>query len=429
MKKKAYVILSLPIVLAMALYFQKDPTPPTQEQLTVELQRKMDKELFVDALELIDGYKGEVSVEWLLQKAKAYEGLRQSDEAIAVYESVIEQFPQDKRAYTRLLSWYKGDYPKKYLATLSRYQEAFPNEDVVELREYRLGFERTFIPADEIFDEKNGFSVFKKGNRYGIMDSHLDVYAEAEFDRLSNCSQDTGFFAAQKNGVGFYVDENGYKRSVSDVVYEVVGFQSDNRAFAKRDGKYGFIDYHMNELTPFIYEDATSFYNGVAAVKHEGKWRLINRNFEKLSDALYDDIRMDGDKVINAFGVIWAKQNQKWQLLNEKGDLVSNESFLNVQRFVSNEPTAVQFKDGWGFIDLNGQIINAKRYQDARAFMNQKALVKINATQWVVMSEKFEFGKVLDARSVSPIHKSGIIRVEDTDGSHYFIKLNDIKND
>lgn len=426
MSKKQYLKwLVMPIVVSVLFFLVRTPTPPSKEEIKTQIETDLRKELYIDALDRLATYEtSQEDVEWLLLKAQAYEGLRQLDEVIAVYERIVDKFPQEKRAYEALLKHYKDEYPKKYVYTLYRMKRAFPHEDYKALQEYVLGYEKQYLPIDFIANSESEFYIFQKGKKFGIMDSALDVMVEAEFDKLYDYSEDTHYFGAIKDGKAFYIDSNGYKRQVSDAHYEEVGYQSEGKSFAKRDGKFGYIDYEFKELTPFSYDDATSFYKSIAAVKKDGKWRFINDKFEKMSDTLYDTIMMNRNKIMNEFGVIWAKKDNKWVLLDEQLKEIAIPYVKQVKRFASTAPTAVELENGWGFLTIKGTVLNNQRFLDAQPFYNGKAFVKNKKNQWVLISENFEFGKTVLAKNVSVIHSSGVAKVVDLDNQSYFVKIN-----
>ena len=49
--------------------------------------------------------------------------------------------------------------------------------------------------------------------------------------------------------------------------------------WAKKDGKYGYLDENGAVVIPFIYDGAKTFSGLMAAVKKGDKWGFINRDF------------------------------------------------------------------------------------------------------------------------------------------------------
>lgn len=428
MKKIKYVILAIvPVLIGVFFMLQQHTTTPQDiTQLTQILQTKMEKELFVDVVDSVANYKGDVTVELLHFKAKAYEGLKQTDEAMAVYEQIVQKFPNDKLAYEKLLTYYERDYPRKYIRLLNDMKKIFPKEAGESLTAYALEFQKTYVPAKRLFNSYGDYVVFEYDGKYGIMTKEMDIIVEAQFDKLFDYSEDTGFFGAVKDGKAFYVDEQGYKREVPDITYQELGYQIDGVAVAKKDGKYGYVDYKLNELSEFIYEDVTAFRKGFAAVKEDGKWYFINDKFKKITNEAYDTVLMDRNRVMNMFDVTWVKKDNRWQLLDNQLKEITIPMVKQVKLFISNEPTAVEFENGWGYLTTSGKMINQERFLSANPFHLGKAFVQVENGKWQVISSEFDKGEVLTANRVDTIYNTGVVQVFETDKASYFVKFNQL---
>ena len=53
---------------------------------------------------------------------------------------------------------------------------------------------------------------------------------------------------------------------------------TEGLAYHGKNGKYGFIDQSGNFVIPSIYDDASNFSEGFAAVKQKGKWGYISKD-------------------------------------------------------------------------------------------------------------------------------------------------------
>lgn len=431
MPKMKYIFFAIvPLLIGVFLMFrQQTNTSFTINELTQKLQKKMDKELFVDVVDSISEYKGEITVDLLYFKAKAYEGLKQLDEAIAVYEEIIQTFPQEKAAYDKLLGYYESEYPQKYIRLLYDMKKIFPQDSGNHLMAYALKFQKTYVPANRLFNSSSDYIVFEYDGKYGIMTKEMEVLVEAEFDKLLDYSEDTGFFGAVKDGKAFYVDEQGYKREVPDILYQELGYQIDGMAVAKKEGKFGYIDYKLNELSEFVYEDATAFRKGIAAIKEKGKWYFINDKFEKIKNESYDMVLMNRNRVMNAVDVIWVKKDNRWQLLNNQLKSIDIPVVKQVKIFISNEPTAVEFENGWGYLTTSGKTVNHQRFLNANPFNVGKAFVQVEKGKWQVISNEFDKGDMITANHVDIVYQAGVAQVFETDKMNYFVKFNQLKED
>lgn len=70
--------------------------------------------------------------------------------------------------------------------------------------------------------------------------------------------------------------------------YEAIENFSDGLAAAKKDGKWGFVDYSNNAVIDFQYDDAHSFSDGLAPVQKDGKWGFIDHDNHVVVDFQYD---------------------------------------------------------------------------------------------------------------------------------------------
>ena len=64
---------------------------------------------------------------------------------------------------------------------------------------------------------------------------------------------------------------------------------------AKRNGKWGFIDYAGKTVIPFMYEHAQNFSNGIAPVKLNNKWGGIDRTGKLVIPCKYDGLSQFSD--------------------------------------------------------------------------------------------------------------------------------------
>lgn len=70
--------------------------------------------------------------------------------------------------------------------------------------------------------------------------------------------------------------------------YEAIEKFSDGLAAAKKDGKWGFVDYSNNAVIDFQYDGAHSFSDGLAPVQKDGKWGFIDHGNNTVVDFQYD---------------------------------------------------------------------------------------------------------------------------------------------
>lgn len=106
--------------------------------------------------------------------------------------------------------------------------------------------------------------------------------------------------------------------------YDELGVFSDKRAYAKRNGKYGFINVHGEEVIPCQYDEVTTFREGKASVKLNGRWGYIN---------------VKGDVVIPFFDAVYAEHFSEGRAYIIKE--IIEDGFSNKYVFIDERGTTV----------------------------------------------------------------------------------------
>ena len=95
-------------------------------------------------------------------------------------------------------------------------------------------------------------------------------------------------------------------------------------------------------------------------------------------------------------GRAFVKSGNAYRMVNEKGETVGELLFQDAVPFVSEEPTAVQIGDKWGFVSLDGQLVIEPQYENAGAFANGLAPVEtlsgwgyINQSNELVIEDEY----------------------------------------
>ena len=217
---------------------------------------------------------------------------------------------------------------------------------------------------DEITDilaTKDGGVIFKKSNKYGIMDLSGNVILDAQYDSLKEAK--TGMFIAQKGDkygiinsnneeklafnynsityndkadiyisedsnlncnilnsnletklTGFLLElniEKGYIKIRIDEQYKYYNLKFEEKQeseifpnrtlfLSKKDGKYGFVDKTGKVVVDYIYDDAMEQNEyGFAAVKKDNKWGSVNGKGTVVQEPTYN---LDDYLLINFIG-------------------------------------------------------------------------------------------------------------------------------
>jgi WG containing repeat len=163
---------------------------------------------------------------------------------------------------------------------------------------------------------------------------------------------------------GGTIDENEDHMS-EDCKCEAYGDLADNFYIEDRGGsvqpcaktigadlKWGFIiDNHAcDEYLPFIYEDARSFYFGVAPVKLNGKWGVIDSTGKRVLDFKYQKLETFSDSLAAFMG-----SANTWGFINTHGDTIIQPQFSDVNGFWANLAIVYSLPAGWQVYNLKGE--------------------------------------------------------------------------
>lgn len=214
---------------------------------------------------------------------------------------------------------------------------------------------------DEIVQIAASGIVFKKDNKYGLMDLQKNILIEAKYDELKEINKN--IFKAIKDSkcgvvtekdetkiqfeysdiyndskAGIYVAEDkdfnasifdtnfslklkgilselnsdkGFMKIKIDGEYKYYNFKFEEKsifdlfklntlALSKKDGKYGFVNSKNEVVVDYIYDDATEQNEyGYAAVKKQGKWGAIDSKGNVVIEPTYN---LENNLVINFVG-------------------------------------------------------------------------------------------------------------------------------
>ena len=111
--------------------------------------------------------------------------------------------------------------------------------------------------------------------------------------------------------------------------------------------------------------------NGIAIVELNDKWNLIDTNGNLLSKQWFDCV-YNFDK--NGFAQVML--NNKWNFIDVNGKLVSQQWFDDIDNFDKNGFAQVMLNNKWNFIDVNGNLISQQWFDYISKF-NEDGIVKV----------------------------------------------------
>jgi hypothetical protein len=202
-----------------------------------------------------------------------------------------------------------------------------------------------------------------------------------------------------------------------DTIYPTI---NDDLILVKKNGLFAYYNTNGTKVIDFLYNDATEFKNGIAAVKEENiseKYILINNKGEQISDnsidyffgfygedlgyfknnGKYGFINNHGEiKIDNIYeevkgfseGIAAVKLNGYWGGINKNGKTVIDFKLDDSFDF-SEGLSRLKGKGGYGFIDTGGNLVIPYQYSFAWRFKESLVSVSKNGSSWFIDKLKY----------------------------------------
>lgn len=360
------------------------------------------------------------TLEWYVGLADTYLELKLLTKYRKTGERLIEEFPEKAEGYLILMRFYdEKDAAKNVIKTFVNAPDSIQAN--AEIRAIYEKHEWTHRLRGATFDEIGLFS----GERYVVNKKGLYGYRKRDiYNGISTVYTVArpfieGYAAVLRDGEWYLINKSGYRALATRLKLEDLYSLSEGYAVGKVNGKYGYLDTAFQQYH-FEYEDATSFFNGVAAVKKDGKWALIDKEFTLLTEFVYDDVVRDEANICSRADAVIVRYDGAYRLLDIETKKLADVSFADAKPFYS-EYAAVKKDGAWGFVDAKGKTVIDFEYDDANSCAAEVAAVKKDGYWGCVSIDgddvlPFEYE---DAHSTSPY---GLIVVQTSKGYYQFVQ-------
>lgn len=427
--KDKYVLLVI-AVLGLCWYVTLSTaiaTPINYNKCISNAKKAMEKELYNDVISEYESALTYKPNDLVAKKglAKVYLVLDRKSDFVSESMSIISMTNGEAEDTIQMLEDYyidKGKYEDAIDLALD-FKAKYPDNKTVQkyYKQLRGQYDEMYCSYDHLGTIFNGYAVYQSGEEFGVVKSN----GKTAFDKTGEYAGvffDTNTAAPMvSDGMAYYVDEDGIKAIVPDTKYDYLGVQTEDYVVASKNGKYGYLSLKMDEVCEFVYDDATAFYNHVAAVKKGKKWAIINSDFEQITDFIYDDVAMDENRICSKKGVIWVCQKEKYILIDKTGNPVTKADYDEVREFISDEATAVKKNGKWGFVNYDGSVMIECIYEDAKPFREGMAPVCKDG-KWGYIDTDNEFVIVPRFEDATPFYSDGRATVQ-INGSWTIIQL------
>ena len=383
--------------------------------MIAEAQRLEEKGLYLDAVSQYEKAKEVKGNALELEEYIADDYLAMGDykEYRKKLNEIIAAYGPVEQDVTKLY-----EFTREYLSEdsvielVSGLYERYPDSEIVT--EYYDSVKGKYIERacvyEKIYDFAGDYAVYVQNGKKGLIGTDGNVVIEAVYDEVGFNGKDKQEISVRDGSQCFFINNKGYKTKMPEESYTSIGMVSQSRMAASKDGKYGYLDKNFKEKTEFIYDGATSVYEGTGAVKKGSKWALIDRNGELVTDFIYDEVLQNSKGICSANKRVAVRQGDAFFLVDTKGERVSEQDYENMKAFEEESMCAVCIDGKWGYIDKDGNLKLACSYEDAKSFTNGYAAVKKNGSwgdidenNYMTIRPSFEDAGLMTENGVAPV--------------------------
>lgn len=178
-----------------------------------------------------------------------------------------------------------------------------------------------------------------------------------------------------------------------------------------KNGKYGLIDYDGNKLLGNEYDSIESLKSveGNLLVKREGKVGLVNNVGQIIVPVQYKEVRILKEGYKNEYLII--DENNNSGIISTSGTIIINPTYQDIKYISSDEIYAAKIENKWNLINKKGEILN-NQYDDYTYLKGDYVIVK--------MGEKYGIITVAGDIKIEPTYEE----LEYAFSVYYIAKLN-----
>jgi WG containing repeat len=216
----------------------------------------------------------------------------------------------------------------------------------------------------------NGFAVVKKGGKWGVIDEQFTFVVQPEYDFVEELYTGDGKVLLS---VGHLRSRYGFIDSLGNVVvkpqFQEAGTYFEGLARVRIDGRWGYADMDGNMVIEPRYREASDFHEGRARVRNQRNWGYIDQQGNAITPERF--LRA-GDF---HEGLAWVQVEGEMGYLGLDGQFVIQPTYTEAGNF-SQGRARVRLRGGDGLIDPAGKWVLPPNYYKAHPFQDSIALVQ-----------------------------------------------------
>lgn len=321
------------------------------------------------------------SPELYAEIADYYKTQKKDEEYLSWCENFLGEYPKNSLAYDYVLDAYlqEKDYEACYDIIYTAQKRKITSDKINSVySEIEYVYKLDFNTYEEVAVYSNNYCPVKNKGFWGYVDRYGEQRIACMYAQVGAYTQTNFTSVVNKEGAAYFIDKTGSRVLVPKEKYKSFGLLVNGMIAAQKvDGKYAYVDQAFNVLFG-NYEYASTINNGVAAVKTGGVWQLINESGDAITNEKYLDVKLDEKQIAHRSGRMFVSKTEgQYIMIDTNGKQVGSLVFEDAMVFAGDAPTAVKINGIWCFVGTDGKRISDKTYEAARPFTNGLAAVCI----------------------------------------------------
>ncbi len=257
-----------------------------------------------------------------------------------------------------------------------------------------------------------GFACVVVGGKTGFIDEAGKYLVEPQFNAMYGCADEfkEGFVSVNIGDWRSDKEKYGFLDTRGEVIYfpgvTLLGDFHEGLALFKKNGLSGYLDTSFKVIVKPKFRSAGNFYNGRArATDTRGREYYIDQTGRKLFP------NRDGSEFQN--GYAFFKEKGKYGFINTDGKVVIAPRF-DFAQFFGDGLANVKVGKKWGFVDETGRFVIEPQFDDAGEFAEGLARVAMNGkwgyidkTGRLVVPYQFDRWVTWFEDGISPVYLDG----------------------
>lgn len=415
---KTLVPIGLVVCLLLSYYMLFTARTETKNKYELYLETARDfaeQGVVVDALEnYAQALAIDDNIDLNLEVGNLYVQANDKNSAIGWGEQMVDEYPNEPKAYEFLLTRYRenNDFNRCYSLYKKITKKEISSEEITRIMD-EIKYVFYYGDAyDDVGTFSKGYCAVMKEGKWGLADQLGKKVVPTKFAYVGPFENEISPVQAD-DGEYYFIDNQGNKKMILKIEGTIAGLKSKIGDFYPVfNGKTWAFYNEKYEKVSADYTNCSLLANGIAAVENDGQWTLVNDKFEKISESKYLQVIQDDKGVAFRNNVAFVNQGSGYFMVDSTGVQKSESLFIDAKAFLDDTYAAVKTDKGWTYVNASGEFVFEDIYfEDAHSFSCGFAAVMKDG-QWGFIDKEGKI--VIDCQfsDVKDFNSSGCVFVK-----------------